>query len=857
MDTLEPFLEIPIEHPSLIFAVVMVLLLIAPLTARKLRLPGIVGLLIAGAIAGPNALGLFERDATFQLLGQVGLVYIMFLAGLEIDINRFIKYKNHSIGFGAVTFLIPQTLGTIAAIYILDMDFLVAVLLASMFASHTLIGYPAISKLGLSKNTAVTSAVGGTIITDTAALLVLAIVLGATAEGGLDAAFWITLVVGLTVYILLVFFTIPKIGRWFFRHVSSEGVLEYVFVLSVVFLAAVLSEVAGVKDIIGAFLAGLALNRLIPESSTLMNRIEFVGNALFIPFFLVSVGMLVDVQVLLEGVDALLVAAVMVVSVILGKFLAAKAGQKVLGQSSDEAMVVFGLTVAQAAATLAVVLVAFDEGLFDEAVLNGAIVMIAVTCFISPMVIERWGKKMAVSQQEGDGGEPTEAPQRFLVPMAYKKTSENLLDMTFALRDHHSEEPVFPLTVVPHEGDTTAQIADAEEMLSEAVVHGSAAEVPVVPLTRVDHNPASGITRAAIERRISDIVVGWKGPGETKRGVFGRVTDQMLEETEQQTMICSLTQPIATFKRVVVVFPPRIEYHQGYSRAIRDIKHMANELGALFTGLCLKDEMSKIRDRVDTIEPELATSFVGFGSMEDLVQTLKRRVEENDLILCLTARKGTVAWTPQLEQMPGRMAELSDYSVAFLYLTDLQLEQMDRAPTKTTASYLSPRRILPRLQADSETEAVQTLLETHFQTDDPQLQQLVEELVSERRGMARELTNETLLLNARSEAISRTRVFFGTFPAGVEAGRDDETIHAIFIVLSPMDTPLQKHLDLFSEVGNIVTRIGDIDALGAIDDKVRLLEEIRRLAADKSASFPARREVADLRSLQDIDGSTW
>ena len=878
MDSLEPFLKTPIEHPSLIFAVVMALLLIAPLTARKLKLPGIVGLLIAGAIVGPNAIGLFERDATFQLLGQVGLVYIMFLAGLEIDLNRFIKYKNHSLVFGTITFTVPLTIGTIAGLYILDMGIWTAVLLASMFASHTLLAYPIASRMGLSKNAAVTTAVGGTIITDTAALIVLAIVLGAK-QGDLDFAFWATLGGGLTLYAFVVFWSVPRIGRWFFRRVSSEGVLEFVFVISVVFLAAVLSEVAGVKDIIGAFMAGLALNRLIPESSTLMNRIEFVGNSLFIPFFLVSVGMLVDVSVLVdrelfgaawgeygfglfadielfrETFAALIVAVTMIFCVFTGKWLAALISQKALGQSPDEGMVVFGLTVAQAAATLAVVLVGFDEGIFDEAVLNGTILMIAATCFVAPMVTERYGRKMALAAKEESSFDPSEAPQRFLVPMAYAPTSQNLLDMTFVLREHHSEEPVFPLSVVPHDGDTTAQIADAEQMLSEAVVHGSAAEVPVVPLTRVDHNPASGIARAAMERRISDVVVGWQGPGKTKQGYFGRVTDQILTETEQQVMICHLTQPIATVKRVIAVFPPLIEYHQGYTRAIGDVKRLTNAVGAVLTGLCLKEDMHKIRSKVDTTEPELASSFVGFDSMDDLIDTLERRVEDNDLIVFLTARRGTAPWTPQLEQLPQQVDGLYGHSMAFLFLTDLELEVPEAtvAP-KTLSAAIQPRRSICRLETDSLEDAMRRLLETHFDVDDERLEPLLDKLLSEATASERKLTNQTLLLHERTDAVRRNRVFFATFATGIESPwAADRIIRTVGIVLSPGDASLQGHLDRFRQLNDIALRIRDLDEFTTITDRNRLTEELRRLADDDSATFPPEREATELRSLQGLD----
>lgn len=847
MENLAPFLVRPISNLSFIFAAVMALVLIAPLIAQKLKLPGIVGLLVAGAVVGPNGLELFHRDDTFRLLGQVGVIYIMFLAGLEIDLNRFVKYKNHSLVFGVLTFLIPQTIGTLAGIYILGMDFLVATLLASMFASHTLLAYPAVSRLGLSKNAAVTTAVGGTVITDTAALLVLAIVLGAW-EGDLDASFWLTLGIGLVVYVFLVFWSIPKIGRWFFRKVSSEGVMEYVFVLVVVFVSAVLCEIAGIKDIIGAFLAGLALNRLIPHSSTLMNRIEFVGNALFIPFFLISVGMLVNVQILFGSVEALIVAATMLACVLSGKFLAAMAGQKVLKQTADEGKVVFGLTVAQAAATLAVVLVASDpsffpntDPIFDETILNGTILMIAVTCFVAPIVTERYGRKMALAesaQEAGNGGE--EAPQRFLVPMAYSKTSENLLDLTFVLREPHSEEPVFPLSVVQDDDETAARVAEAEKMLSAAVVHGAAAEISVVPVTRVAHNPASGIARAVVERRISDLVVGWQGPdANTRRRPFGRIVEQLLDETKEQVMIAHLTQPIATMTRVIAVFPPNIEYHQGFTRAVRDVKRLANNVGALLTGLCIKDEMRKIRGRVDTIKPELASSFVGFTTMEDLVTTLGKRVQENDLVVFLTARRGTAPWSPELEELPARLEDLKAHSLSFLFLSDAETGQLEPLHESSLAGKFITRRVLTNLDSLSEPEALTTLLRTHFEDSEEELQDLVKTLMMEDTSMNREVTGGILLLNARTPSIQRTRIFVATFPAAVEFdSHPDEQIYAIFVALSPGETSLQDHLEIFTALSQLVNRVEDVPLLTSIESRANLLEELRRLARDPEAIFP-------------------
>lgn len=823
---------LPISDPVLTFAIVMLILLVAPLAATKLKMPGIIGLLIAGALVGPNAIGIFERDATFQLLGTVGLLYIMFTAGLEIDLNRFFKYRNHSIVFGFFTFMFPQTIGLAVAVYVLGYDPMVGLLLGSVLASHTLLAYPVISKLGLSKSSPVTMAVGGTIITDTAALLVLAVVVGST-KGALDAAFWIRLGGGFGLYCVLLFTILPRIGRWFFRTVGSEGVTEYVFVLAAVFLAAFLSEVSGVEAIIGAFLAGLALNRLIPESSTLMNRIDFVGNALFIPFFLISVGMLIDVRVLFENPDTLMVAGAMIGTVILGKWLGAVVSQKIYKYSHEEGMVVFGLSIAQAGATLAAALVAFDVGLFDEAVLNATILMIAVTCFLAPVIGERYGRRLAIQQIEARGDADMDAPQRILIPMANAATARALMDFMFILREHGSAEPVYPLAVVPDDEETTIRVANAEKMLSNAVIHGASAEVPVVPITRVAHNPATGIARAIVERRISDVVVGWQGPDGQQRGMFGRIIDQLLDESDQQVFVCKLKQPINTTTRVVVVFPPHIELHPGFATSVRAVKRFTNSLGALVTGLCLQDDMRRVRLRYEAVAPEVTSSFVGFLSFEDLLKTLKKRVEPNDLVIFLSARSGTVAWSDELENLPHRMTEFEEHNVIFLFP-----QQMESAPVVQKQSnevnardLLRPERIALEIPTTSYEDAIGYMLATHFESDKRRLEVVTSAILSEDTGFSTEAARGVILAHTRTPEIFRPMVFVGTSAQGLNAVEQaDDKVHLIFVLLSPEDTPLQVHLQHFAELGQIVGYIDDSQKLAQSQTKGELIEFLQAIS---------------------------
>lgn len=352
-------LSLPLQNPVLIFSLILFIILFAPIILNKFKIPHLIGLIIAGAIIGPNGLNLMLRDSSITLYGYVGLLYIMFLAGLEIDLAEFKKNSLKSLYFGMLTFLIPMGIGTFAGLYLLGFSPMSSVLLASMFASHTLIAYPIISKLGVNKNKAVNISVGGTMITDTLALLVLAAVVGMSRGDEIGSEFWLKLSVSVLIFGLVIILGFPIIGRWFFKR-YNDNISQYIFVLAMVFMGGFLAEVAGIEAIIGAFLAGLALNRLIPHTSPLMNRIEFVGNALFIPIFLIGVGMLIDFKMFFKGWTTIFVSIVMITVALSSKFIAAWVTQKTLKFSTDERRLIFGLSSAQAAATLAAILVGYN-----------------------------------------------------------------------------------------------------------------------------------------------------------------------------------------------------------------------------------------------------------------------------------------------------------------------------------------------------------------------------------------------------------------------------------------------------------------------------------------------------------------
>ncbi|MGL5937920.1 MAG: cation:proton antiporter, partial [Phocaeicola sp.] len=393
----------PITNPTWIFLSVLMIILFAPIIMGKLRIPHIIGMILAGVVVGKYGLNILAHDSSFEIFGKVGLYYIMFLAGLEMDMEDFKKNRTKGLVFGLMTFLVPMILGIWSSISLLGYGLLTSVLLASMYASHTLIAFPIITRYGLSRQRTVSITIGGTAITVALALVILAAISGMFKGEVINQLFWFRLL-GKTAAVLgALIFLMPRLSRWFFRK-YEDPVMQFIFVLSMVFLGGGLMELAGMEGILGAFAAGLILNRFVPHVSPLMNRIEFVGNALFIPYFLIGVGMIVDVRCFLSLGEALKVAIVMTVIATFSKWLAAWITQKIYGMKSSERSIMFGLSNAQAAATLAAVLIGHEivldngELLLNDHVLNGTIVMILCTCIISSVITERAAQKIITEE---------------------------------------------------------------------------------------------------------------------------------------------------------------------------------------------------------------------------------------------------------------------------------------------------------------------------------------------------------------------------------------------------------------------------------------------------------------------------
>lgn len=644
--------SLPLKDPVLIFSVVLFIILLAPIILRKFRIPSLIGLILAGVAIGPYGFHLMNRDSSIELFGTVGLLYIMFLAGLELDLNEFKHNRNHSLLFGALTFCIPFGLGILACHFLLKFSYLASILVSSMFSTHTLVSYPIASKLGITKNSAVTVAVGGTILTDTIVLLILAVITGAE-KGQLNQAFWLRISISLVIFISIVFFLFPIIGRWFFKNIKGDNVSEYIFVLAMVFLAAFLAEAAGVEAIIGAFFAGLALNRLIPHTSPIMNRIDFVGNALFIPFFLIGVGMLVDLRILFHGPEALMVAGILTGVAFLGKWLAAFFTQKIFRFSGTERDVIFGLTSSHAAATLAVILIGYNIGLVDESVLNGTVILILITCLVSSFITERAGRKIALAESDSLP-QSDEARERIMVPISNPKTIEQLMDFSVMLRDKKQHESIYALTVVRDDDEAASRVQLSKKMLESVIKHASATDTDVKILTRVDLSVSSGITRSVKEVEITDLILGWSAKIRTTDRLFGSKLVNILDNVWQTVYVCHFIQPLNINKKMIVLLPPYVEYEIGFVHVLNKLRNLAVEMGVSLSISCTAKTRNAITKEWNKTRSSITIRYLNTESPENLYK-LSRFISPNDLFVTMGARRGTVSYESYMDSILPKM----------------------------------------------------------------------------------------------------------------------------------------------------------------------------------------------------------
>ena len=670
MDWLNFSLTLPVTDPTWIFLLVLLIILFAPILLNKLRIPHIIGMILAGLVIGEHGFNILVRDSSFELFGKVGLYYIMFLAGLEMNMGDFKKNRGKAVMLGLLAFVIPIGIGLVTNMMLLKYSLVTSILLASMYASHTLVAYPIVIRYGVSRHRSVSIAVGGTAVTDTLTLLVLAVV-GGLFKGESGGLFWLWLVVKVIFLGALIMYSFPRIGRWFFRR-YDDNVMQFIFVLAMVFLGAGLMEFVGMEGILGAFLAGLVLNRLIPHVSPLMNHLEFVGNALFIPYFLIGVGMLIDIHVIFGQGDALKVAAVMIVVALVGKWIASWLTQKIYKMAPIERELMFGLSNAQAAATLAAVLVGYNiilpngERLLNEDVLNGTVLLILVTCVVSSFITERAARKIAMCEAHLEEERTVEA-ERILIPVANPDTIEYLMNLSLLIRDTKQKDNLLALNVINDNNTSEGLELRGKRYLEKAAMITASADVPLRQITRYDLNIASGIIHTAKEYEVTDVIIGLHRKVNIVDSFFGMLAENLLKGRHREVMIAKFLIPINTIRRIIIAVPPKAEYEAGFQKWVEHFCRMGGTLGCRVHFFANEETTVQLQALVKKKYGQTLTDFSRLDDWGDLL-ILTGQVNYDHLLVVISARRGSISYDSSFEKLPAQLSKyFSNNSLIVLY----------------------------------------------------------------------------------------------------------------------------------------------------------------------------------------------
>ncbi|MCQ2239399.1 MAG: cation:proton antiporter [Bacteroidaceae bacterium] len=686
MHELFPAFYLPIQNSTWIFFLVICIILLAPMFLSRLRIPHIIGMILAGIVVGPYGLGILERDSSFELFGNVGIFYIMFLAGLEMDLEGFKRNRVNGILFGVLTFSIPFASGLLVGQHVLHFSWWASMLMACILASHTLVSYPIVGRYGVNRNPVVTISIAATMLALLTALVILAAISGVF-QGNNDWIYWSWFVLRCLLYCVMVIVFVPWISRLFFRNVA-DNVMQFTYVLAVVFFCGGMAEFCGLEGIFGAFLAGLALNRFIPHVSPLMNRIEFVGNALFIPYFLIGVGMLINISLLFQNLYTVWVVIAMVVAGTLSKLLAAFLGAKLFRRTNVEGWMMFGLTEAHAAGALAMVMVGtrleVSPGVYlmDDAVLNGVVMMILFSCIISSLATDYASRRMALEQ--ADQKEEQSDDEKILIPMRYPDVMPSLVNMALMMRNPSLNRALIGLTVSGDDEKGQMERARGKHLLEQAVKLCEAADVPMQTHSRLATNIASGVLHALNETESSELVIGMHHKRSIADSFYGALTKSLLAGTFRQLMIVKCLIPVNTLRSIKVIVPQSAEYETGFHRWIDRLSRMAIQLGCRITFFGPKFTNERIENYIQNKHDNVRMAFENMEDWDDLMM-LTSQVQEDQLWAFVMARPGSISYRPAFEDLPDQLKYFADASVMLIYPDQLG------DPGQQQVSFVAPR----------------------------------------------------------------------------------------------------------------------------------------------------------------------
>ncbi|MBR0188065.1 MAG: cation:proton antiporter [Prevotella sp.] len=650
---------LPITDPTFIFFVVLIIILFAPIVMSKLRIPHIIGMVLAGIAIGQYGFNILVRDNSFELFGRVGLYYIMFLAGLEMDMEGVKKHSRRFLLFGLLTCFVPLILTYVMSVTILDYSSSASFLLGCIMASNTLIAYPIVGRYGLQKHQSVALSVGSSMISLFMALVMLAAISGSFSK---DSGwwFWVLFVVKFAAFCVGSVVLIPKLTRYFLRR-YSDAVMQYTFVMAVMFFSAALSSLIGIEGVFGAFYSGLILNRYIPRVSPLMNRIEFIGNALFIPYFLIGVGMLINLGTLFSSMQMVWIVLLIVFFGTFGKAVAAYICSLLFRLSKADGHMMFGLTSAHAAGAIAMVMVGIrlevapGEYLVSDDMLNGIIMMILFTCIISTMMTEHAAKKIIIQEKTHlQGDVPKDDDEKILLCVKYPEIAPHLLYMSMFMRNQRLNRDLVALNVVYDDERSNAARDEGIRLLEQLQHTASASEVKVQTQVRLATNIANGIKHAFREFGCSEIVMGMHVHTDINPRFWGEFIQSLYNGLNRQILLVRFVQPMTTLRRIRVAVPSRAEFEPGFHRWLERLSRLAGQLDCRIQFHGRNESLMLIKEYINNRHPNVRAEYTYMAHWNELPQ-LAAGIADDHLFVVVTARKGTISYKTALERLPDEL----------------------------------------------------------------------------------------------------------------------------------------------------------------------------------------------------------
>ena len=671
----------PITDPTLIFFVVMLIILFAPIVMGKLRIPHIIGMVLAGVAVGQYGLNILVRDDSFELFGKVGLYYIMFLASLEMDIEGVRRNKGRFGVFGLLTFAVPSVMTYVACITVLHYSVLASLLLGCIMASNTLIAYPIVGRYGLQRKPSVTLSVGSSMISLLMALVSLAAIV-ASYGGNTGVMFWLLFVGKFVGYCVLMALLIPRLARWFLRR-YSDAVMQFIFVMSMLFMSAALSEAVGLEGIFGAFVAGLILNRFIPHVSPLMNRIEFIGNALFIPYFLIGVGMLINLQLLFAGGGILGVVIMIVVFGTVGKAVAAYLASWLFRLPLSSGNMMFGLTSAHAAGAIAMLMVGMKMEvapgvpLVTDDMLNGVVIMILFTCIISTIVTERSAQQITLRDKEmPEDSTASNSEEKVLIPMKYPEYAQRLVNLAMMMRNPKNNTQFVGLNVVYDDDDMLRNQEQGQRLLERMAQYSAATDIHMQTQVRVAANIANGIRHAYKEFRATEILIGMHMHPEVSQKFWGEFHQSLFNGLNSQIIMARLTQPLTTIRRIQVAVPSRAQFEPGFYRWLERLCRLGSNLECHTEFFGREDVLPLIENYVLSRHHDMRVSYTKMAHWAEM-PNLAASISPDNLFVVVTARKGTVSYKNALEFLPDEITRHFSGTNIMIIIPDQHGDAMD------------------------------------------------------------------------------------------------------------------------------------------------------------------------------------